>query len=134
MSQRVHMRALREATPEDGAVECTLQTTAGDGPAVVRETVRQAAAGRCGKHPLARAMRPPIRPQPREDRGRQRDVAVLFAFAVDVHHHPRTVDIGDLETRPFEQPESAGIDRRQTHAVDGNLGLIRFGGRFSYAV
>ena len=37
MPQRVHMRALREATAEDGAVERTLQTTAGDGPAVVGE-------------------------------------------------------------------------------------------------
>ena len=33
--QRVHMRALREASPEDGAAERTLQAAAGDGPAVV---------------------------------------------------------------------------------------------------
>jgi len=65
-------------------------------------------------------MRPPIRAQPRQDRRGQGDVAVLFAFAVDVHHHPRAVDIGDLQARPFEQPESAGIDRRQTRAVDRN--------------
>ena len=42
----MHVRALREATAEDGTAERTLQTTAGDGPAVVGETVHQAAAGR----------------------------------------------------------------------------------------
>src|SRR5712692_9870887 len=98
------MRALREATAEDGAAERTLQATPGDGPTVVGETVGQAAAGRCGKHPLAPPMRPPIRAQPRQDRRRERDVAVLFAFAVDVYHHPCTVDIGDMQVRPFEQP------------------------------
>src|SRR2546427_12519391 len=117
-SKWVAYECLREATLEDSAVERTLQTAASDGPAVVGETVRQAATGRGRKHPVARAMRPPIRAQSRQDRRGQGNVAVLFAFAVDVDDHPRTVDIGDLQARPLEQPEAAGIDRRQTHAGD----------------
>ena len=102
MPQGVHMGTLRDATSEDSPVERALQTAAGDGPAVVRQAVRQTATSRCGKHPFARAMGLPIRPQPRQNRGGQRDVAVLLPLAVYVHHHPRTVDIGDGQARPFE--------------------------------
>ena len=114
------MRALREATAEDGAAERTLKTAVGDRSAVVRQAVAQSPARRRREQPLRGAMGPPVRAQPRQDWGRERNVAILFAFAVDMHHHPRAVDIGDLQARPFEQPESAGINGRQTHAVHRN--------------
>src|SRR5712692_11347827 len=102
MSQRVHMGTLGEATLEDGAVERTLDTTVGDRPAVVRQAMAQSPARRRREQPLRGAMGPPIRTQPRQDRGWERDVAILFAFAMYVHQHPRAVDIGDLQPRAFE--------------------------------
>jgi hypothetical protein len=39
---------------------------------------------------------------------------------VDVHHHPLTIDVGDVEVRAFEQPQPARVDHCQTHAVDRN--------------
>jgi hypothetical protein len=42
----------------------------------------------------------------------------LFALAVDVQHHARSVDVGDLQPCPFQQTKSAGVDRGQTDAID----------------
>jgi hypothetical protein len=44
----------------------------------------------------------------------------MTLLAMYVHHHPGAIDVGDRQTRSFEQPQPAGINRRQTHAVDRN--------------
>jgi hypothetical protein len=42
---------------------------------------------------------------------------------VDVQHHPCPVDIRDLQVRPFQQAQPAGVDGGQADAVDGNAHL-----------
>ena len=39
---------------------------------------------------------------------------------MDVEHHPPAVDIRDLQTRAFEEPQSASVDGRQALTVDGD--------------
>lgn len=63
-------------------------------------------------------MRHPIAAKQRIGELRQRDIAVLGAFApVDVDHLPRPVDIGDFQKQPFLQAETAGIDGHQIDVV-----------------
>ena len=118
MAQRVHRRVFGDPALEDRAPERTLETAARDGPALVGQAVTQAVARRGRDQPLARAMGAPIVAQPREDRRGQGDVAIPFAFAVNVEQHPPAVDIGDLAPRALEQSQSTGIDRGQALAVD----------------
>ncbi len=84
-----------------------------DGPAPMRQTVREAVARRGREEPLARPMGPPVVAQSREERRRQRDVAIAVPLAVHVQQHPAAVDLGDLDPRVFEQPAAARVDRRQ---------------------
>ena len=119
MAQRVDRGVFGDAALEDRATERTLETAARDGPALVGQAMPQAAARRGREQPLARAMGAPIVAQPREDGRGQGHVAIPFTFAVNVQQHPPAVDIGDLEPRAFEQPQSAGVDGGQALAVTG---------------
>ena len=49
---------------------------------------------------------------------RQRDVAVLGAFAaVDMDHHALTVDIADFEMEAFVKPQAAGVHGGQIDVI-----------------
>jgi len=62
------------------------------------------------------AVRRPIAPEQGIGELRQRDRAVLGAFAlVAVDHLFRAVDIGDFKKQPFLEVETAGVD---SHRVD----------------
>ena len=53
-------------------------------------------------------------------RRRQRDVAVLGPLAaMDVDHHPRAVDVADLEVQPLAEPEAQRVDGPEVGAVVG---------------
>jgi hypothetical protein len=49
---------------------------------------------------------------------RQRDVAILAAFATtDMNHHPRAIDICDAKVSAFLKSQAAGVDGRQTDSI-----------------
>ena len=51
---------------------------------------------------------------------RQRDEAVLGPLAaMDVDHHPRAVDVADLEVQPLAEPEPQRVDGPEVGAVVG---------------
>ena len=50
--------------------------------------------------------------------GRQWDEAILGPLAtMDVNHHPRAVDVGDLEMQPLAEPEPQRVDGLEVGAV-----------------
>src|SRR5712691_3137569 len=120
MSERVHAGTFGHPTLPPRTTKRTLQTAVRDRPTLVREAVLEPATRGSREEPLARPMGAPVVAQPREERRRQRHVAVAAALAVNVQQHPATVDVGDLDPRAFEQPQAARVDRRQALAVDAD--------------
>ena len=71
-----------------------------------------------GKEPVARALRFPIRPQEREQGGREHDVAIFAALAlVHANHHALTIDVGDFQMGRFRNAQA----RRIADGEDGAL-------------
>ena len=63
-----------------------------------------------GKEPVARAFGFPIRPQERQQRGREHDVAIFAAFAlVHANHHALTINVGDFQMGRFRNAQARGI-------------------------
>ena len=120
MPQRVHVRVFGNAGFLPCPVKGALQARAGDRADFLVQALADATAGWRGKQPFSRPVRLPELAQQTQRAFRQRDVAIPLALAVNEKDHPRTIDVGDLELRPLHKPESATVDRRQTHAVDGN--------------
>ena len=55
-----------------------------------------------------------------ERAGRQWDEAVLGPLAaMDVDHHPRAVDVADLEVQPLAEPQAQRVDGPEIGAVVG---------------
>jgi len=74
------------------------------------------------KQPHRIAMRAPVLKQQPERSLRQWHVAVFGAFAMtDVNHYPGTVEVGDLQMRPFLQAQTTGVDGGETDFVAGSL-------------
>jgi len=70
------------------------------------------------KQPHRIAMRAPVLKQQPERSLRQWHVAVFGAFAMtDVNHYPGTVEVGDLQMRPFLQAQTTGVDGGETDFV-----------------
>ena len=60
-------------------------------------------------------------PQFFEQIGAEHDVAVLAAFALlDMHHHARRIDIGELEGRTLGATHASGIEGHEDGAVEGD--------------
>ena len=120
MPQRVYVRVFGNSGFLPCPVKGALQARAGDRADFLVQALGDATAGRRGKQPFSRPVRLPELAQQTQRAFRQRDVAIPLALAVNEKDHPRTINVGDLELRPFHKPESATVDRRQAHAVNGN--------------
>ncbi len=118
MAQRVHMRALVKAALPDRPAKGALQTAARDRPPVMGEAVGEPVSRRRGKEPGRRAMGPPVGAEHRQEGRGERHVPVLIALAANVQDEAGAVDLGHLQTRPFQQAQPARVDRRQTNPVD----------------
>jgi hypothetical protein len=71
-----------------------------------------------GEQPLLWPFDAPVSPQDGEQLLRQHDIAILAAFALaDVDHHPRAVDIGDLQVGHLGDPQAGGVHRRESRVV-----------------
>ena len=56
-------------------------------------------------------MRNPVTAEKRVGRVRQGHISILCAFAaMNMDELPFTVDVGDLQKKPFLEPQAAGID------------------------
>ena len=118
MPQAVHVRPLGDAALEEGAPEGGLETAAGNGAGSFGNEVASAASDGSWEEPLRGAVGAPVFAQAGEGGGRDGDVAVAAALAVDVQEHAVGLDIGDGKAGPFEEPQTAGVDRDETGAVN----------------
>ena len=87
-----------------------------------------------GKEQRRMAVRFPLLPQELQGAFRQRDVAILIAFAgADVQEHALGIDIADLEVQPFAQAQPAGVNGAEADAMiqggDGGQNAAHLGGR-----
>ena len=109
---------LAELQLADHAAEGPLDAGALHGPVGERGLVVIAAGG--GEEPDGMAMRDPVLAEGLQRARRQGDVAVLGPLAaMDVDHHPRAVDVADLEVQPFAEPEAQRVDGPEIGAVVG---------------
>ena len=84
----MYRRAFSDSALQPGATKRTLETAAGDGPALVGPAVPQTVARRGREEPLSRPMGAPVVAQPREEGRGQRHIAVQFAFGEHDQLHP----------------------------------------------
>ena len=92
MAQRMGRNGFLQARAAARLLTGLLQGTRGD-----RSTGQLA-----GEKPVARMLCFPVRPQERQQRGREHDVAILAAFAlVHANHHALTIDVGDFQMGRF---------------------------------
>src|SRR6202051_536060 len=71
-----------------------------------------------GEQPVLRSGETPVAAQDRQQLWRQDPVTVLATLAVlNPDHHPRTVDVGNLEGSHFRDAQSGTIDRGQRGAA-----------------
>ena len=77
----------------------------------------RAARGR-GEEPAGIPVRAPVRAEERERVGRKRDDAIHPALAVvHVQQGPRAIHIRHVELEPFEETETARVNRRETDPI-----------------
>jgi len=81
MAQRVDMGPLGDPGPRHRPPERALQTAPGDRSPVVQEGMRELVTGRCGEQPHRGTIRAPVGGEPRQGRGRQGNITVLWVRA-----------------------------------------------------
>ena len=90
-------------------------------------------SAQAGEDPQRVAVQLPVVAQDMEGGFRQRDVAILGAFApMDMDAHPVLVDVADLKIQGLMQPEPAGVDRGQIGFVLGGAHRLEDGANFVY--
>jgi len=116
MAQGVDVRLLFDAAGLEGQPEGPLQRGAAQRPGSGACALAAVPLG--GEEQCGMAMRFPLLAQEQQRAFGQRDIAVLVALAAaDVQEHAFRIDIADLEPHAFAQPQAAGIDGGQAHAV-----------------
>lgn len=119
-AERVHVRGLGHATLLHRKHKRLLETGRPDwtdGRIMKRS---RGAATRCWEHPHGIPVRAPVCAEERESRLGNRDHPIDATLAVvDVEQPAGAIDMGHVEIRSFQQPKSAGVDRRQARAIRG---------------
>lgn len=70
-------------------------------------------------------VRPPVETKELQDASRQRDIAIVVAFAVsDVKEHAVTVDVANLQVETFAEPEATGVEGGEEDSMAGKLDVI----------
>ena len=82
---------------------------------------------RAGKMRVGIPVRHPIAAEELICFRRQGNIPVLGALAaMDVDHHPLAVDIGDLQSERFRDPQAAGVDGGKASVVRAICDVTRF--------
>lgn len=67
---------------------------------------------------VAQMLATPVLAQHLEQKRRERDVAILLAFALaDTNDHALGIDVGGSQRQSLAQAKTGGVDRRQQDAV-----------------